>query len=71
MSSRGEMKISLSEITCYTSETIQFNTPEVWKLTFSCLRCFKSFNSLYVLFDKTGVLKGFMIFLTATFCPVS
>ena len=38
--------------------------------TFSCFKCFNSFSSLYVLFDKTGVLKGFMIFLTATFWPV-
>lgn len=34
--------------------------------TFSWRRCFRSFNSRYVLFDRTGVLKGFMIFLMAT-----
>ena len=39
--------------------------------TFSCFKCFKSFNSRYVLFDRTGVLKGFIIFFTATFWPVS
>lgn len=39
--------------------------------TFSCLRCLSSFNSRYVRFDKTGVLKGFIIFFTATACPVS
>lgn len=39
--------------------------------TFSCLRCLSSLSSRYVLLDRTGVLKGFMIFLTATFCPVS
>lgn len=41
------------------------------ELTFSCFKCFRSFSSRYVLLDKTGVLKGFMIFLTATFWPVS
>jgi len=45
--------------------------PKSGKRTFSCFRCFKSFNSRYVLLDKTGVLKGFIIFLTATFWPVS
>ncbi len=39
--------------------------------TFSCLMCFKSFNSRYVLLLKTGVLKGFMIFFTATDAPVN
>ena len=53
MSSRGEMKMSLSE------------------MTFSCLRCFSSFSSRYVRLARTGVLKGFMIFLTATFWLVS
>jgi hypothetical protein len=40
-------------------------------LTFSCLRCLSSFSSRYVRFDKTGVLKGFMIFLMATAWLVS
>lgn len=40
-------------------------------LTFSCFRCFRSFNSRYVRFERTGVLNGFMIFFTATACPVS
>lgn len=39
--------------------------------TFSCRRCLSSFNSRYVLFDNTGVLKGFMIFFTATAWLVS
>ena len=41
------------------------------EMTFSCLRCFNSFSSLYVLLASTGVLKGFMIFLMATFWLVS
>ena len=41
------------------------------QLTFSCLRCLRSLSSLYVRLDNTGVLNGFMIFLIATFCPVS
>lgn len=41
------------------------------RLTFSCLRCLRSLSSLYVRLDNTGVLNGFMIFLIATFCPVS
>ena len=40
-------------------------------LTFSCLRCLRSFSSRYVRFARTGVLKGFMIFLMATFWFVS
>lgn len=36
------------------------------KCTFSCRRCFNNLSSLYVLFDRTGVLKGFIIFFTAT-----
>lgn len=35
-------------------------------LTFSCRRCFSSLSSLYVRFERTGVLKGFMIFFIAT-----
>ena len=35
--------------------------------TFSCLRCFRSFSSRYVRLARTGVLKGFIIFFTATF----
>jgi hypothetical protein len=52
-SSRGEMKMSLSE------------------MTFSCRRCLSSFSSRYVRLARTGVLKGFMIFLMATFWLVS
>jgi hypothetical protein len=40
-------------------------------LTFSCRRCLSSFSSRYVRFDKTGVLKGFIIFLMATAWLVS
>lgn len=70
------MKISLSEMTCYPAVspcvlTRPAHLPEWCAPTFSCFKCFKSFNSRYVRFDKTGVLKGFIIFLTATFCPVS
>ena len=39
------------------------------KPTFSCRRCFNNFSSRYVLFDKTGVENGFMIFLIATDVP--
>lgn len=39
--------------------------------TFSCRRCLSSFSSRYVRLASTGVLKGFMIFLTATFWLVS
>ena len=53
ISSSGEMKMSLRE------------------MTFSCLRCLRSFSSRYVRFARTGVLKGFMIFLMATFWFVS
>ena len=40
-------------------------------MTFSCRRCLSSLSSRYVLFARTGVEKGFMIFLTATGCWVS
>jgi len=42
-------------------------TREPAMLTFSCFKCFNNFSSRYVRFDKTGVLNGFIIFLTATF----
>jgi len=104
ISSRGEMKMSLSEMTCRMSASQNLHASIcmyvcmyvcmyaanvcggicvlcVWscvctrrgegfgerELTFSCFKCFRSFSSRYVLLDKTGVLKGFMIFLTATF----
>jgi hypothetical protein len=41
------------------------------ELTFSCRMCLSSLSSLYVRLLKTGVLKGFMIFLIATEAPVS
>ena len=40
-------------------------------LTFSWRRCFRSFSSRYVRLERTGVLKGFMIFLMATAWLVS
>lgn len=43
----------------------------VYHRTFSWRRCFRSFSSRYVRLERTGVLKGFMIFLTATAEPVS
>lgn len=52
-------------------------SPGIWDrdssslLTFSWRRCFRSFNSRYVRLDRTGVEKGFMIFLTATGCWVN
>ena len=42
----------------------------VMRLTFSCLRCLRSFSSRKVRLARTGVLNGFMIFLTATAWPV-
>lgn len=44
---------------------------EIPKHTFSWRRCLSSFSSRYVRLDRTGVLNGFMIFLTATGDPVS
>lgn len=43
----------------------------IYTHTFSCFKCFKSLSSRYVRLAKTGVLKGFIIFFTATACPVS
>jgi hypothetical protein len=70
MSSSGEMKMSLKLMICQSSgmppQGLRCYMP-----TFSCLRCFSSFSSLYVRFERTGVLKGFMIFLMATAWLVS
>jgi len=41
------------------------------ELTFSCRKCLSSLSSRYVRFDRTGVEKGFMIFLIATEVPES
>ena len=41
------------------------------EMTFSCRRCLSSLSSRYVRFARTGVLKGFIIFFTATFWFVS
>lgn len=68
------MKISLREMICCRPQS-QFPHnrchPSLLSptLTFSCLKCFNSFNSRYVLLLKTGVEKGFMIFLMATAVP--
>jgi hypothetical protein len=40
-------------------------------MTFSCRRCLSSLSSLYVRLARTGVEKGFIIFLTATGCWVN
>lgn len=71
MSSRGEMKMSLREMTCSESEQTGLERKGQLQHTFSCFKCLSSFSSRYVLFDRTGVLKGFMIFLTATLWLVS
>ena len=55
----------------------EYVSNELWKdkaakdLTFSCCMFFNSLSSRYVRLLKTGVLKGFMIFLIATEEPVS
>lgn len=75
MSSNGEMKISLKLI-IYSDNASMTPLPHVSfflrvPLTFSCIKAFNNFNSRYVLFANTGAEKGFMIFLIATFIPVS
>jgi hypothetical protein len=67
MSSRGEIKISLSEMIWW----LAFPQGSCQLLTFSCRKCLSSFNSLYVLLLNTGVEKGFIIFLMATEVPES
>jgi hypothetical protein len=63
--------MSLSDITFYIGKQPRhYYIYPLGTLTFSCLRCLRSLSSRYVLLDKTGVLKGFIIFFTATFCPV-
>jgi hypothetical protein len=69
MSSRGEMKISLKLMIWAALGSASGGS--YCMPTFSCRRCFKSFSSRYVRFDRTGVLKGFMIFLIATAWLVS
>lgn len=39
--------------------------------TFSCRMCLRSLSSRYVRLERTGVEKGFMIFLIATDVEVS
>jgi len=70
MSSSGEMKMSLKLMT-YFHQDSAYSSRAPGLPTFSCLRCFRSFNSRYVRLDRTGVLKGFMIFLIATAWLVS
>jgi hypothetical protein len=64
--------MSLKLMTCYLfSGTAQIRQKGVLIRTFSWRRCLRSFNSRYVRLDRTGVLKGFMIFLIATGDAVS
>ena len=70
MSSSGEMKMSLKLMICHPSES-PCHSRRCQVPTFSCLKCFSSFSSRYVRLASTGVLKGFMIFLMATFWLVS
>ena len=83
MSSSGEMKISLKLMICQRGSAtrsgvgggrgvgVRARYARAFHHTFSWRRCFNSFNSRYVRFERTGVLNGFMIFLTATAWPVS
>lgn len=71
ISSRGEMKISLKLIIYKNVSVKTLKSRVVVAQTFSCRRCLSNFNSLYVRFASTEVLKGFMIFFTATACPVN
>lgn len=70
MSSSGEMKMSLKLMICHPSES-PCHSRRCQVPTFSCLKCFSSFSSRYVRFERTGVLKGFMIFFMATAWLVS
>jgi hypothetical protein len=45
MSSRGEMKMSLRLMTCETESDGLFERKSFPIHTFSCLKCFRSFNS--------------------------
>lgn len=66
------MKMSLREMTC---RQLRLAFGHCYQrhvcATFSCRRCLSSLSSRYVRLARTGVLKGFMIFLTATFWLVS
>lgn len=62
--------MSLSEMTCNFHQLVHLDRRADHR-TFSCRRCLSSFSSRYVRLDSTGVEKGFMIFFTATACPVS
>ena len=72
-SSSGEMKTSLRLIICQSKCEQDDSSGVVMEgvHTFSCWMCFNSFSSRYVRFANTGVLKGFIIFFTATATPVS
>ena len=65
--------MSLREMTCDQVQNQCVSAEAVIRglRTFSWRRCFRSLSSRYVLLARTGVLKGFMIFLTATFWLVS
>lgn len=73
ISSSGEMKMSLRQIILFVVSIAHsyVNHQIQDQRTFSWRKCFKSFSSRYVLLDRTGVLKGFIIFLTATGAPVN
>ena len=65
------MKTSLKLMICERVFRCGYWMPKVWTRTFSCWMCFRSLSSRYVRFARTGVLKGFIIFFTATEEPVS
>jgi len=67
------MKMSLKQIILFVVSIARSHVDHQTQdqRTFSCRKCFNSFSSRYVLLDRTGVLKGFMIFLTATGAPVN
>lgn len=69
-SSSGEMKTSLRLMIYSASDEMQ-EERVAREPTFSCCMCFKSLSSRYVRLLRTGVLKGFIIFLIATEEPVS
>lgn len=63
--------MSLSEMTFHRQHREGHASSQGGIATFSCLRCLSNLSSRYVRLDRTGVLNGFMIFLTATLWPVS
>jgi hypothetical protein len=53
-------------MTCCLFSEFQDEEEKAEKHTFSWRKCLSNFSSRYVRLDKTGVLKGFIIFLIAT-----